>query len=94
MNVGTITQLTNHPPRLEDLSAAFPCRAQSGCSAGDRVSIDRDALRMLCLAAGNLCRKRTDKRVAAVRAALNRLDADWEQYRQNDLSEGSDEETR
>lgn len=33
MNVGTITQLTNHPPRLEDLSAAFPCRARSGCSA-------------------------------------------------------------
>ena len=32
MNIGTITQLTNNPPRLEDLSAAFPCRAPSGCS--------------------------------------------------------------
>ena len=35
MNVGTITQLTNRPPRLEDLSAAFPCRAQSDCSPTD-----------------------------------------------------------
>jgi len=66
-------------PQLRGLSVS---RAGDG-SAGDRVSIDRDALRVLCLAAGNLCRKRTDKRVAAVRAALNRLDADWEQYRQN-----------
>lgn len=45
-----------------------------------RVSIDRDALRVLCLAAGNLCRLHTDKRVAAVRAALDRVDADWKQH--------------
>jgi len=71
---------------MSEAKPASGCTGRSCCSA-DRVSIDRDALRVLCLTAGNLCRLRTDKRVAAVRAALNRLDADWKQHQQNDQAQ-------
>lgn len=49
----------------------YSSSSPSACSGGDRVSIDRDAMRVLCLTAGNLCRLRTDERVAAVRAAYS-----------------------
>ena len=40
MNIGTITQLTNHPPALPAGGAAFPCRAPSGCSAPRRKLVN------------------------------------------------------
>ena len=45
MNVGKITQLTNHPPALPMGGAAFPCRAQSDCSA---AHADRKTTLTLC----------------------------------------------